>query len=52
MGYEQYFSSLEAMSEFIASAKANMSYTKPFCECIEKEIKDFSYLKNELKTEK
>ena len=52
MGYEQYFSSLEAMSEFIASAKAAMSYTKPFCECIEKEIKDFGYLKNELKTEK
>ena len=52
MGYEQYFSSLEAMSEFIASNKAEMSYTKPFCECIEKEIKDFSYLKNELKTEK
>lgn len=52
MGYEQYFSSLEAMSEFIASNKAAMSYTKPFCECIEKEIKDFSYLKNELKTEK
>ena len=52
MGYEQYFSSLEAMSEFIASNKAEMSYTGPFCECIEKEIKDFSYLKNELKTEK
>ena len=52
MGYEQYFSSLEAMSEFIASNKAEMSYTKPFCECIEKEIKDFGYLKNELKTEK
>ena len=50
--YAQYFSSLEAMSEFIASNKATMSYTKPFCECIEKEIKDFGYQKNELKTEK
>lgn len=51
INHEQYFSSLEGMSEFIASNKAKMSYTKPFCECIEKEIKDFGYQKNELKAE-
>lgn len=46
-----YFESLEAMSEFIASNKAQMSYTKPFCECVAKEFENFGYQKNELKTE-
>lgn len=51
ISYEQYFAGLEDMSEFIASNKAQMSYKEPFCQCIEKELKDFGYQKNELKAE-
>lgn len=51
ISYEQYFAGLEDMSEFIASNKAQMSYKEPFCLCVERELKDFGYQKNELKAE-
>lgn len=51
ISYEQYFAGLEDMSEFIASNKAQMSYKEPFRLCVERELKDFGYQKNELKAE-
>ncbi len=49
LNISKYYEYISVMSEYLQNEKADMSYTKPFCECIENELIKFaasSYLPN------